>query len=124
MRTRFYKCPTCGNVVMKFVDSKVPIVCCGKPMEELTPNIVDAATDIHIPTITRLDDHRLKVDVGSVPHPMTAEHHLEFIYVETSYGGIRVDLTDSSEAVVCTCEGRLVAIYAYCNLHGLWVTQM
>ena len=124
MATKFYKCDTCGNVIIKVVDSKVPVVCCGKPMSELTPNTVDAATEKHVPVVTRLDDKHIKVEVGSVAHPMSEEHHIAFIYVETENGGIRVDLKDKPEAVIYLGEERAVAVYEYCNLHGLWMTEL
>lgn len=124
MATKFYKCEHCGNVVVKVVDSGVPVVCCGEKMKELVANTVDASQEKHVPVVTRLDDCTLKVEVGSVPHPMTLEHHIAFIYVETENGGIRVDLTDKPEAVVCTCTGKPVAVYEYCNLHGLWKTEL
>lgn len=124
MATKFYKCDTCGNVIIKVVDSKVPVVCCGKPMSELTPNTVDAATEKHVPVVTRLDDKHIKVEVGSVAHPMSEEHYIAFIYVETENGGIRVDLKDKPEAVIYLGEERAVAVYEYCNLHGLWMTQL
>ena len=124
MATKFFKCDTCGNVIIKVVDSKVPVVCCGKPMSELTPNTVDAATEKHVPVVTRLDDKHIKVEVGSVAHPMSEEHHIAFIYVETENGGIRVDLKDKPEAVIYLGEEKAVAVYEYCNLHGLWMTQL
>jgi superoxide reductase len=124
MATRFYKCRHCGNVIVKFVDSKVPVVCCGEKMEELVPNTVDASGEKHVPVVTRIDDCRIRIDVGSVPHPMLPEHHIAFIYVETENGGIRVDLTDKPEAQVCTCNSKPVAVYEYCNLHGLWKTEL
>ena len=87
MTTKFYKCNHCGNVIEKVVDSKVPVVCCGEKMVELIPNTVDASNEKHVPVVTRLDDCRIKVEVGSVAHPMTPEHHIAFIYVETENGG-------------------------------------
>ena len=124
MTTKFYKCNHCGNVIEKVVDSKVPVVCCGEKMEELIPNTVDASNEKHVPVVTRLDDSRIKVEVGSVAHPMTPEHHISFIYVETENGGIRVNLKDKPEAVVCICTDKPIAVYEYCNLHGLWKTEL
>ena len=124
MATRFYKCNHCGNVIEKVVDSNVPVVCCGEKMQELIPNTVDASNEKHVPVVTRLDDCRIKVEVGSVAHPMTPEHHISFIYVETENGGIRVNLKDKPEAVVCVCCEKPVAVYEYCNLHGLWKTEL
>lgn len=124
MKTKFYRCSHCGNVIVKVVDAGVPVVCCGEPMQELIPNTVDASNEKHVPVVTRIDDCHIKVEVGSVPHPMLPEHHIAFIYLETENGGIRVDLTDKPEAVICTCSNKPVAVYEYCNLHGLWMTQL
>ena len=93
-------------------------------MEELIPNTVDASVEKHVPCVTRLDDCSIKVEVGSVAHPMLPEHHIAFIYVETDKGGIRVDLKDKPEAVICTCGAKPVAVYEYCNLHGLWKIEL
>ena len=124
MTTKFYKCETCGNVVVKLVDSKVPVMCCDKKMEELVPNTVDASNEKHIPVVTMLDDKRMKVEVGSVAHPMEAAHHIAFIYVEMENGGIKVDLTDKPEAIIYIGDQKPVAVYEYCNLHGLWKTEL
>ena len=83
MATKFYKCNHCGNVIEKHVDSKVPVVCCGEKMQELVANTVDASTEKHVPVVTKVDDCTIKVQVGSVEHPMLPEHHISFIYVET-----------------------------------------
>lgn len=124
MATKFYKCNHCGNVIIKTVDSGVPVVCCGEKMVELVPNTVDASQEKHVPVVTRVDDCRIKVEVGSVPHPMTKEHHIAFIYVETENGGVQISLKDKPEAVFCTCNDKPVAVYEYCNLHGLWKTEL
>ena len=124
MATKFYKCNHCGNVIEKVVDSKVPVVCCGEKMQELIPNTVDASGEKHVPVVTGLDDCRIKVEVGSVAHPMTPEDHISLIYVETENGGIRVNLKDKPEAVVCVCSEKPIAVYEYCNLHGLWKTEL
>ena len=124
MTTKFYKCETCGNVVVKLVDSKVPVMCCGKKMEELVPNTVDASGEKHLPVVTMLDDKRMKVEVGSVAHPMETKHHIAFIYVELENGGIKVDLKDKPETIVYLGDEKPLAVYEYCNLHGLWKTEL
>ena len=124
MATRFYKCRHCGNVIHKVVDSGVNVVCCEEQMRVLIPNIVDASNEKHVPVVTRIDDCTIRIQVGSSPHPMTPEHHIAFIYVETENGGIRIDLKDRPEAVVCTCHGKPTAVYEYCNLHGLWKAEL
>ena len=124
MATKFYMCRHCGNVIVKLVDSSVPVVCCGEKMEELIPNTVDASGEKHLPQVTHIDDTTIKVQVGSVAHPMLPEHHIAFIYVETDNGGIHVNLSDKPEATIYVGGQKVVAVYEYCNLHGLWVSKI
>jgi superoxide reductase len=124
MKTKFYKCAHCGNVIVKMVDSGVPVVCCGEKMQELVPNTVDASAEKHVPHVTHDDNGMLRIEVGSVHHPMTPEHHIVFVYVETEKGGIHVALKDKPVAEVCSCKDRAVAVYEYCNLHGLWKKEL
>lgn len=124
MKPKFFYCKHCGNVIEMLYDSGVSVECCGDTMEEMVPNTVDASTEKHIPVVTRIDDCSIKVEVGSVPHPMLSEHHIVFIYLETEDGGLRVDLKEKPEAIFCTCKSKPIAVYEYCNLHGLWVTKL
>ena len=94
MATKFFKCHHCGNVIVKVVDAKVPVVCCGEKMEELVANTVDASAEKHVPVVTKVDDCTIKVEVGSAPHPMTPEHHIALIYVETENGGMKIDVKE------------------------------
>ena len=123
MAVKFYVCPHCGNVVQKVVDSKVPVVCCGAPMQELVPNTVDASNEKHVPVVTKIDDCHIKVEVGSVAHPMTAEHLIEWVALETEQG-YQVQYLTADSAPVCEFKladgDKAVKVYAYCNLHGLW----
>lgn len=124
MTTKFYQCAHCGNVIIKVVDSGVPVVCCGEKMVELIPNTVDASGEKHVPVVKWLDEQTIQVEVGSVHHPMLPEHHIAFIYVETERGGIRVDLSDEPVAVVHVGKEKVKAVYEFCNLHGLWKVEL
>jgi len=126
MALKFYKCLHCGNVAVKMFDSGVPMVCCGDKMELLEPNTVDAALEKHVPVIS-VDGSSVKVAVGSVAHPMTPEHYIVFIVLETKKGFQEVALSpgDAPEALFSVAEGDApVAAYAYCNLHGLWTAEV
>lgn len=92
-------------------------------MTELKPNTVDASTEKHVPVVRKIDDNNIEVTVGSAPHPMTLEHHIDFIYVVTESSGIRVDLSDKPSAVITVGPHKVLAVYEYCNLHGLWMTE-
>ena len=87
MATKFFLCTTCGNVVVKVVDSGVVPVCCGDEMQELVPASTDGALERHVPVVECRDDCTIVVKVGSLPHPMAEEHHIAFIFVETANGG-------------------------------------
>lgn len=124
METKFYKCNHCGNVIEKLVDSTVPVVCCGEKMEKLHPNTIDASKEKHVPIVTNIDDCTIRVTVGSVAHPMLPEHHISFICVKTDKRMIRVNLKDQPEAIINIAKEKPIAVYEYCNLHGLWKTDL
>ena len=125
MKTKFYICRTCGNIIEKINDSGVPVVCCGQKMEELVPNTVEASGEKHIPAVS-VEGSIVRVNVGSVNHPMADEHYIEWVYVETENGGQRKHLKPGQEPNVTFHLGddKAVAVYAYCNLHGLWMTKL
>ncbi|MCQ2052152.1 MAG: desulfoferrodoxin [Bacteroidaceae bacterium] len=122
MTTKFFKCTICGNVIVKLVDSGVIPVCCGKEMVELKPGTTDGKVEYHVPVSECAGNSTINVKVGEQPHPMTNEHHIEFIYLETENGGMIcfLDPTGQASATFCGCNDMAVAVYAYCNLHGLW----
>lgn len=119
---RFYVCKTCGNLVGLINEGGGKLVCCGKEMEELVPNTVDAATEKHVPVI-EVEGNKVTVKVGSVTHPMLPEHFIQWIYLVTKQGAQRKCLAPGEEpvAVFALAEGDEVqAAYEFCNLHGLW----
>ena len=118
---KYYYCKKCKNVVEEVNDKCVP-ACCGETMTLLNPNTVDAAKEKHVPQVS-VQGKTVSVQVGSVIHPMTEEHFIQFITLETSKGVKRNMFKDSDNPVtVFTLEEdeKPVAVYAYCNLHGLW----
>jgi superoxide reductase len=94
-------------------------------MKEHVPNTVEASVEKHLPVIEAVGD-KMAVSVGSAPHPMTEEHYIAFVYAETKNGGQRKGLRPGGEpaAVFAFVEDSPVAVYAYCNLHGLWKTEV
>ena len=124
-KQKFFICKHCKNLIGLIENKGVPIVCCGDNMTELIPNTVDASGEKHLPEVTASGDN-IKVQVGSVPHPMVEEHYIHFIYVETERGGQRKCLKpgDQPSTEFSFVNDKPVAVYEYCNLHGLWKTQM
>ncbi|MDD2216231.1 MAG: desulfoferrodoxin family protein [Eubacteriales bacterium] len=125
-KPRFFICKHCGNIIGMIKSSGVPVVCCGEPMTELVGNTVEASYEKHIPVI-QVEDDKVNVIVGSVIHPMTEEHNISWIYLQTTLGGQRKCLEVGKEPKVCfkLCKGEApIAAYAYCNLHGLWKSDV
>lgn len=119
--TRFYLCEHCGNLVGVIHDAGVPLVCCGQKMRHLEPGTVEASAEKHIPVV-QINGNSVMVTVGSVLHPMTEEHSITWVYLQTDRGSQRKNLLPGQEPVVTFAleDETPVAVYAYCNLHGLW----
>jgi len=124
-KAKFYICRTCGNLVGMINASGVPMMCCGKPMEALEPNTVEASGEKHVPAVT-VEDGAVHVMIGSVEHPMVDVHYIEWVYLQTENGGQRISLKPGQEPKVTFLLGneKPVAVFAYCNLHGLWMTEL
>ncbi len=122
---KFYLCTHCGNLVEVVKEGGAPLMCCGQKMTALTPNTVEASAEKHLPMVTA-EDGAVNVNVGSVNHPMIAEHHIMWVYLETDKGGYRKNLTAGEDPNVTFClqDEKAIAVYAYCNLHGLWKTSL
>lgn len=92
---------------------------------EIIPNTVDAAKEKHVPVIGR-EGQTVTVSVGAVAHPMQDVHYIEWILLETSEGQELHRLNPGEEPVtqfLASEESEIIAAYAYCNLHGLWMAQ-
>jgi len=123
-KQKFYVCKHCGNMVGMIKDAGVNPVCCGEKMEEVVANTVDASKEKHVPVVS-IDNSKVNVKVGEVEHPMTEEHSIEWIYIKTLEGGQRKSLKDKPEAeFMITDSDKVLEVYAYCNLHGLWKVEM
>jgi superoxide reductase len=120
---KFYRCSICGNIVGLINEGGGELVCCGQPMQLLMPNTSDGATEKHVPVITR-DGNKLHVAVGSVPHPMTEAHLIQWIFVAQGNRSQRLALSpgDAPAADFIVDEGPLT-VFEYCNLHGLWAAE-
>ena len=119
---KFFVCEKCGNLVEMIKESGAPMSCCGQNMTELIPGTSDGAAEKHVPVYT-VDGNKVTVTVGSVEHPMLEAHYIEWIVVETAKGAQRKNLNPGDEPVAeyeLTDDDSVVAVYAYCNLHGLW----
>ena len=122
---KFFICEHCGNLIGMIHDAGVPMMCCGQKMTKLEPGTVEASHEKHIPAVD-VDGDTVTVTSGSVEHPMTEEHHIVWVYLQTDRGGQRKCLEIGKSPVVtfALSDEKPVAAYAYCNLHGLWKTEI
>ena len=123
---KFYICKHCGNIIGFVHSSGVPVICCGEKMSELLPNTTDASSEKHVPVI-KFEDNKVRIEIGSAPHPMSEEHHISWVYIQTEKGGQRKNLEPTDEQSVefiLTANDKLVSAFAYCNLHGLWKAEI
>ena len=122
MAVKFYRCNHCGNIIYKVFDSKVPVVCCGEKMTELVPGTSDGAVEKHVPAVT-VEGKNVHVRIGSVDHPMVDVHYIQWVALETKKG-VQIKYLNPEEApaaeFVVAEDNEPVAVYEYCNLHGLW----
>ena len=119
---KFYKCEKCGKIIALVNEKPCPTMCCGEAMKEITANTVEASLEKHIP-VFKVENNIVYVEVGSTLHPMLENHYIEWVLLETKNGNQRVKLNpgDEPKAQFAILPGDEVkAVYAYCNLHGLW----
>ena len=119
---KFYKCASCAKLLSVIDDAPCTPRCCGEAMKELTANTTEGAKEKHVP-VFEVKDGVVCVQVGSVAHPMQPGHFIDFIALRTKSGCQIKKLHPGEEPKACFAilpEDEVVAVYEYCNLHGLW----
>ena len=122
MKIRFFICNHCGNIIAMVKDSGISIQCCGEEMEEIIPGTSDGAQEKHVP-VYNVNGEAVTVSVGAAEHPMTSEHYIEWVCVESEEGLQFKKLnSDASPRVSFSLSkgDKVKAVYAFCNLHSLW----
>lgn len=119
---KLFRCKKCGKIIIILEEGSPSTICCGEDMIELTPRSIDGALEKHVPVVN-INDNVINVKVGEVEHPMTEEHYIEFIILETNKGYMLKYLkpNEKPEAnFILSNNEKYLNTYAYCNLHGLW----
>ncbi len=122
MELQFLRCPKCGQIVLTIKNKPCDVHCCGVPMEKIVPGTTDGAHEKHIPVCEQVGG-LVNVKVGDVAHPMLEAHYIEWIALETKKGAQFKKLNPGEEpkaSFLLTADDEVVAVYEYCNLHGLW----
>ena len=111
LKSRFYVCPMCGNVVM--ARGEAMISCCGIRLPALEAEAPDPA---HALEVQRVEDEYY-VSAG---HPMGKAHCLSFIaYMTTDRCELRVLYPEGAAEARFLVRGRGWLVYC-CNQHGLF----
>lgn len=125
-KNQIYKCEICGNIVEILHEGAGELVCCGQPMKLIKEKAKDEGTEKHLPVVELLPDNGVRVKVGEVPHPMIPEHYIEWIEIKTAddkMGKKFLKPGDKTE-VEFNAKSKVIEVRAYCNVHGLWKTQV
>jgi len=126
-RLEVYKCEVCGNVIEVLTGGAGELVCCGQPMERLDEQTADSTVEKHVPVVEKVDGG-YKVTVGSVPHPMTEQHYIEWIELRNGDSVLcrqYLKPGDPPEAMFpcgseCCVDDAALTAREHCNIHGLW----
>ena len=125
MEKRFFICEHCGNIIVKVRDEGVSVQCCGEKMKEIIPGKSDGAEEKHIP-VYDVQNGKVSVTIGEVEHPMTPEHYIEWVCLETEDGLQIKQLKPNMEpsiSFLISEKDKIKAVYAFCNKHSLWKAQ-
>jgi len=120
----FY-CKHCKRIVYTYYGGGT-LTCCGEEMTLLQPKTTDIGNEKHLPLVERIAGDQIKVTVGSVLHPMTPEHFIQWIFVAQDHA-FQIKTFEPGEHPAKTFfidPGKDVRVYEFCNLHGLWLTEL
>ena len=113
---KVYQCEKCNKTLLSKEELKL------EGWKELVAGSTDAAQEKHVPVVEK-KCKTVKVNVGSVSHPMSEEHLIEWVALETEQG-YQVRYFKATDLPVCEFKladgDKAIRVYAYCNLHGLW----
>lgn len=120
---KFYQCDDCNDIVLQLFLPKGSMPDCLANRKEVRVGTIDASLEKHVPHVVKEGDI-LKVYIGEVEHPMVPEHWIDFILAEKTNGFELVRLKPGDEPYAEFDAKDVIAIYEFCNLHGLWKTEI
>ena len=111
LRSRFYVCPICGNVIHSTGNTLVS--CCGVTLPALEAENADSD---HILTVEDVEDEHFI----TIHHPMTKSHYISFVAFVTSDRIQMVKFYPEGNAQTRLQLRGFGTVYYYCNQHGLF----
>lgn len=122
MKVRFFICNHCGNIIVMVRDCGVPVQCCSEKMQEIVPGTSEGAQEKHIP-VYEVNGETVNVSVGETEHPMTSEHYIDWVCIETENGiqfkNLYPGMTPHTSFSISKGD-KVKSVYAFCNQHNLW----
>jgi len=122
LEKRFFICEHCGNIIVMIRDEGVAVQCCGEKMKEIIPGTSDGAEEKHVP-VYDVQNGKVTVTIGEVEHPMTPEHYIEWVCLETEDGlqfkQLKSNMAPSVSFLISE-KDKIKTVYAFCNKHSLW----
>ena len=122
MENRFFVCEHCGNRIAMIHHSGPAVQCCGEKMKEIIPGTSDGTEEKHLP-VWDVQNGKVTVTVGEMEHPMTPEHYIEWVCLETEdglqYKGLQPNMAPRVSFLLSEND-QIKAVYAFCNKHSLW----
>jgi len=119
-----YYCEICDRICYTYpVDSE--LVCCNQPMNLLEAKTEDKGNEKHVPVVKRLENGKIEVKIGDVPHPMEEKHHIQWVFIDQGdfYQIGTLSPGDEPKLTFTIREDLPLDVYEYCNVHGLWVNK-
>ncbi len=123
---KYFLCNICGNLIELINIGGGKLVCCGEPMTELIPKTDDVGNEKHLPVV-EVNGKVITVKIGSVEHPMTEEHYIDWISIHYNNKVQRLKLNHTEKPVAVFDideEYDTLEVYSYCNIHGLWKKEV
>lgn len=115
LRSLFYVCPICGNVIHSL--GRAAVSCCGLNLPELVP---EEAAGEHLPQIEPVEDEFYV----TLDHPMSKDHYISFLAAVGDNGSQLVKLYPEGQAEARFKLSRVRWLYVCCNRHGLFRTAV
>lgn len=120
-----YYCKHCKRICYTYPKDST-LVCCGDEMTLLQPKTMDTGNEKHLPVVKRMEGNLISVEIGSVPHPMLEEHFIQWVFIEQGdkYQIKTFKPGEEPKALFYVDENLPVKVFEFCNLHGLWMTEI
>ncbi|MDD3957362.1 MAG: desulfoferrodoxin family protein [Candidatus Izemoplasmatales bacterium] len=95
-------------------------------MTLLKPKTMDTGNEKHLPVVERIAPNKIKITIGSVLHPMLEEHYIQWVFIvqDDTYQIKTLKPGDTPEWVATIKPEENIKVYEFCNIHGLWMTEV